>query len=243
MSPLKIGIVEDELLTAKSIAIALSKVGYTPLKPARNYTDALLMVEQQQPDLLLLDIVLEGEKDGIHLAHEINKQFHIPFIFLTANSDAATVNRAKDVNPYAYLIKPFRQTELYSSIEIAFNNFNEQKRSHSAPAPAAPPAHFLFIKDGDTFRKVQLNDILYIESDHVYLNIYTADKHYLVRNKLENFLGQYGQGNFFRTHRSFAINIHHLESITDLHVTVGKYEVPLGKTYKADLLNSMRLLK
>jgi DNA-binding response OmpR family regulator len=72
--------------------------------------------------MLLLDINLNDTKDGIDLAEKINELFQLPFIFLTANSDSATIERAKKVKPNAYLVKPFNKDELYAAIEIVFNN-------------------------------------------------------------------------------------------------------------------------
>src|ERR1700733_4741535 len=120
---LKIGIVEDEMLIAERIKTILDSLGYEVAGPCGTYTDALQMLGNEKPDLVLLDIRLSGAKDGIDVATEIREKFDIPFIFLTANSDAATLERAKKVNPPAYLVKPFTKDDLFTSIEIAFHNY------------------------------------------------------------------------------------------------------------------------
>ena len=109
MSKIKIGIVEDEMLIALGISEALKELGYDVTEVANSYTEALEMIVNEKPDILLLDIQLSGHKDGIDLAWKIKNDFQIPFIFLTANADLATVERAKNVSPQAYLIKPFRK--------------------------------------------------------------------------------------------------------------------------------------
>lgn len=242
MNPLKIGIVEDDLLIAESIAVTLQQIGYSHTTSVRNYADALKMIETHSPDLLLIDIIIEGEKDGIELAATINKNYPRPFIFLTANSNAATVNRAKEVNPSAYLVKPFTESDLYSSIEIAFNNYNVHKPVAKQPAQKLS-ADYIFIKEGEVFYKLLLSDVLYVESDNVYLNIFTSTRRYLVRTKLDDFLSQSGNGLFIRVHRSFAVNMYRLENIHPLSVTVGGREVPLQKNYRQQLLNTMNTLK
>ncbi len=243
MKPLKIGIVEDDLLIAESIAVTLQQIGYQPTKPVRTYADALRMIETETPDLLLVDIILEGEKDGIDLAATVNKNYGTPFIFLTANSDAATVNRAKEVKPYAYLVKPFNENDLFSSIEIAFSNFYSANKNKTENAPLSKLGNVIFVKEGETFHKIEINDIHYVESNNVYLNIYTAKRHYLVRVKLDDFLDKYSIGNFVRVHRSFAINPKHLESINTASVHVSGKEIPMHNNYKQQILDSIETLK
>lgn len=245
MKPLKIGIVEDELLTAKSISITLKKIGYEPIKAVRTYDAAIKMIQSESPDLLLLDIILDGEKDGIDLGLTINKEFDLPFIFLTANSDEATINRAKAAKPLAYLVKPFNQHEIFSTIEIAFNNFNEQKRTSKAlpEKPKMGAKDYFFIKQDGVFHKVRLADILYVMSEHIYLNIYTIGKTYLLRTKLEDFLTEYAGDDFVRVHRSYAVNLQHLNTVHDNFLKVSNLEIPLGKGYKQDLILSINALK
>lgn len=244
MKPLKIGIVEDDLLIAESIAVTLQQIGYLATIPVQTYAGALQMIETESPDLLLVDIILKGDKDGIDLAETVNKRYNIPFIFLTANSDAATVSRAKEVNPSAYLVKPFNENDLFSSIEIAFSNFNTL---HQAENRMGKPANKLdgsvFVKEGEVFLKVNLNTVLYIESDNVYLHLHTPQKHYLVRSKLDDFISEYARGSFVRVHRSYAVNLNFLEAINALTVTVAGKEIPMNKVYRDDLLNVIQHLK
>jgi DNA-binding LytR/AlgR family response regulator len=244
MKPLKIGIVEDDLLIAESIAVTLQQIGYCNTQPVRNYADAVNMIKNESPDLLLVDIMLEGDLDGIDLAATINKDFGIPFIFLTANSDQATVSRAKAVNPSAYLVKPFNENDLYSSIEIAFSNYNNlNKEIHHSSNTHSPVKDFVFIKDGETFHKIEVNNILYIESDNIYLTVVTGAKRFILRTKLDDFIAKFNAGSFVRIHRSYAVNLKHLDSVNSATVTVGGNELPLNKTYKQELLKTIEFFK
>lgn len=241
MAPLKIGIIEDDLLIAESIFITLQQLGYSPLRPVRTYTDALNMIRTNSPDLLLLDIIIDSAQDGIELAATVNREFGIPFIFLTANSDASTVNRAKEVSPFAYLVKPFTENDLYSSIEIAVSNFNNQKKVH--PETPSKLNDTLFVKEGEVYRKIAADDILYIESDNVYLHIHTATKSYLVREKLDDFITKLSSKDFVRVHRSYAINFNQLDAIHDLTVIVKGKEIPVSRNYRSELLQRTMLFK
>jgi len=243
MKHLKIGIVEDDLLIAESIASTLKQIGYHPTKPVRSYDDALKMIETETPDLLIIDITLVGEKDGVDLALKINKDFGIPFIFLTAYSDAATVNRAKKANPYAYLVKPFTENDLFTSVEIAFNNYNHLiKSTGQKKHDAGYLKDILFIKEGSLFHKVNISDIIYVESDNVYLNIYTAKKHLLSRIKLDEFISECASEEFMRVHRSYAVNVKHLEAVNSLSVTVAGKEIPVHSPYRQELLQKIKSL-
>ena len=243
MAALKIGIIEDELIVARSISVLLKNMGYNPIKPVRNYDDALNMIRTESPDLLLVDIILDGEKDGIELAKTVNKEFGIPFIFLTANSDPSTIDRAKEVRPYAYLVKPFYEKDLHTSIEIAFNNFQEFSKNSQAKAEPQKQSEFIFVKEGDTFHRLPLSDILYIESDHVYLHIYTEDRNFLIRSKLENFMQLYSNIGLIRVHRSYAINPKFLASIGQTTLQVGSKVVPLNRNYRQPLMSKLDLLR
>ena len=88
------------------------------------------MLEEEKPALLLLDINLNDELDGIDIAHYVNENYEIPFVFLTANSDRSTIERAKQKRPAAFLVKPFGNDDLLSAIEIAL--FNHESRKNEA---------------------------------------------------------------------------------------------------------------
>lgn len=119
MERIKVGIVEDEMIIADTICLALQNLNYDYCKPANSFEKAIQMIESEKPDIVLLDINLNARLDGIDLGHHINANYAIPIIYLTANSDKATIERCKETLPNAFLIKPFSNEELFSAIEIA----------------------------------------------------------------------------------------------------------------------------
>ena len=221
---MKIGIVEDEALVADTIQDALQDLGYDVATPAVSYARALRMIEQESPDLLLLDIQLAGKKDGIELAKVVGEEYDLPFIFLTSHADQATVDRAKEVNPPAYLVKPFLPEELYASIELALHNYSQTHPDRSdyagdAQTPAMVLKDSLFIKQSQSYIKVQFNGIHYVKSDHVYVELHTPERQFVVRNSLSNYMDLLPDY-FYRIHRSYLINLHHLQSIEAQDVMV-----------------------
>lgn len=128
MDAIKILIVEDELIVAHSLKEALQTYGYQVVAIVDSAESALNTLQQTLPDLVLMDITIKGQIDGIVLSQEIQNRFNLPVVYLTAYGDRATLERAKATNPYGYLLKPYRLEELKVTIDIALNRYqNEQK--------------------------------------------------------------------------------------------------------------------
>ncbi len=240
MIKMKILIVEDEIIIADDICEILIDLGYEVSEPAISYSEAASTLKEFEPDIAIVDIHLSGKKDGIDLAELINKEYNIPFIFLTSNTDAKTVDRAKKVSPSAYLVKPFSKDELYTSIEIALSNFEKQRiNSESKSVPLLNQA--LFIKQKHLFIKVKFDDILYIKADHVYIEIVSKDNHkFLVRGSLNDYISKLDH-NFTRIHRGFIVNLQHIVSIDQDYIKIDTHQIPIGKNYREELLKRINL--
>lgn len=241
MNVLKIGVVEDELVIGRTILNTLNELGYDHCGPAINYTEALEMLDNEKPDLLLLDIQLSGKKDGIEIAKKLNELYQIPFIFLTANSDADTIDRAKKVKPHAYIVKPFNKEELYAAIEIAFSNFTGGRNtSKGEPPPIHPAKEFMFVRDGYVFRKIFFKDLLYLGSEANYVTLHLkSQKKVMVRSTLNDLVEQLNTQSFMRIHRSYSVNIIHIDDVFPTEVAVGGVKIPIGKLYKDDLFKAL----
>lgn len=129
MSSVKVLIVEDEPAIAKYIENSLKDVKYQVVDTAFDYDDAILGLDNHRPDVVFLDINLEGDKDGIDLANLINEKYGIPFLFITSYSNTRTIERVKLTQPIGYLLKPFTEEELRSTLEIALFRFENQNKA------------------------------------------------------------------------------------------------------------------
>lgn len=128
MSDTRIMIVEDERIVAKDLQGRLQSLGYKVVAMAAESKDAIAKAKATQPDLVLMDIRIEGEMDGIQTADVVRSELDIPVIFLTAYADPSTLSRAKIIEPFGYILKPFEERELQSTIEIAmYRHEAEQK--------------------------------------------------------------------------------------------------------------------
>lgn len=123
--PARILIVEDERITAEDLRDILTELGYTVTASVSSGADAIAQAEEAPPDLALMDIRIKGEMDGTETARILRERFNIPVVYLTAHADASTLSRAKAAQPLGYIIKPFQETELHASIEIALHKHRE----------------------------------------------------------------------------------------------------------------------
>lgn len=122
-------VVEDEVIIADHLCMELRNSGYQTLEPALTFQEALLAINQYQPDLVILDIDLNEELSGINLGAYLTDEKQIPFIYLTSIDNKQVLNAAKATLPYAYLSKPFRPKDVTASLELAFVNHGALKRN------------------------------------------------------------------------------------------------------------------
>lgn len=115
----KILIVEDEAVVSLDIARRLERMGYEIIARVASSVEAFAAIEMNAPDLILMDINLQGNSDGIEAAEKIDRQYQIPVIYLTAYAGEGTLQRAKETSPYGYILKPFKERELRAAIEVA----------------------------------------------------------------------------------------------------------------------------
>ncbi len=240
MDILKIGVVEDEIIIADNICSMLRNIGYEHSEPANTYNSAIEMVEEEKPDLVLLDIQIIGSKDGIDVAHQLKNKYQIPHIYLTANSDMATVARAKETQPLAFLVKPFSKEDLYTTLEIAFHNYLEKNNAQTETSEK-PIKEVIYVKEGAFFHKIKVSDILFLESSHVNVIIHTTTKQIITRNALQKIAEELDPGVFVRVHRSFIVNIHHIQSLNAESIIIGDTSIPLSKNSKADLTKVLNI--
>ncbi|UNU26933.1 hybrid sensor histidine kinase/response regulator [Microcoleus vaginatus] len=138
MNPLQILVVEDEVIVAQDIAGRLKKLGYVVTATVSSGEEAIQKAIEKPPDLVLMDIVLKGDMDGVTAAEKIRTHRNVPTVFLTAYADDKTLQRAKLTDPFGYIIKPFQQNDLRVAIEIAMHRHEiETKMRESLKAAEA----------------------------------------------------------------------------------------------------------
>ena len=228
MQKVKVAVVEDDVLFAVKLCACLVELDYEVPESATTYSDGLALIESENPDILITDIGLAGSKTGIDLALKLREVHDLPIIFLTSFSDKETIDKAKHAFPNAYLVKPFKKEELYSAIEIAIFNFQLKPKKE-----IKKKEHFVKLRDA--YVKIKEDEIAFIKSDHVYLEINTTDdKRYVIRKSISEYEEELGS-NFLRVHKSYIINANFIDKLENETVFVKNIEIPVSRTYRDEL--------
>jgi two-component system, response regulator PdtaR len=263
MQNLKILIVEDEHLIANDIQGLLTDWGYDIVGCANRADQAINYFEKYSPDMVLLDIHLGEKTDGVDLARHFNSIRKVPLVFLTAQADFQTVERAKTVEPAAYLLKPFDERHLHISLELAMSNFSHktpsrfvgtgsQYKDNKEPVFAhevklgadviLKQGDAIFIKQNYRFTKFKIEDLVYIEADHNHTYLVMKHQKYIVRMPLALVVERLADDSLVRVHRSFAINRHFVEEFDDTQITVNNKTIPLTSAYRDGFLKTFNVL-
>ncbi len=249
--PLRILIVEDEMVIGANISLQLSKFGYEVTGIVPRGEEALVHVRENQPDIVLLDINLKGSIDGIHTAEIMQKEHDIPVIYITANADDAHFNRAKATHPYAFISKPYKSLDLKRAIELTASrlqsgSYSENNKITDNAARNEKSSFVLsdsiFVRNHEKMVKILVKDIYYIEAERNYCRIYSKGKEYLLVMTLKDINDKLPQGHFVRVHRSYIVNVEHVDEVALSHVAVAKKAIPLSKSFKGDLLKVLQTI-
>jgi DNA-binding LytR/AlgR family response regulator len=243
--PIKILIVEDEMVIGANISLQLSVLGYEITGILPRGKEALAHVKKNQPDIILMDINLKGEWDGIETAQQINKKQHIPIIYLTANADEDHFKRAKATNPYAFISKPFKKLDLQRAIELTLNRIQNTQNKETSIKETATPfilSDSIFVRHYEKMIKVVIQDILYIEAERNYCRIHSKGKEYLLVITLKDMDNKLPDQHFLRIHRSYIINISQIDEIAQTHVVISKTAIPISKSQREELLKRLQTI-
>lgn len=242
---IKILVVEDEMIIGAKISMQLSELGYEVTGILPRGEEVLNHLKENKPDIVLLDIQLKGKMDGIETAALVEQHFQLPVIFLTANTDDATFNRAKTTRPAAFISKPFKQLDVQRAIELTISRMEGQKGNMPVSEDREQPfilSDRIFVRHKDRMVKIMIADILYAEADRNYSRIFTATKEYLLSITLKSIEEKLPDHLFMRIHRSWLINLQQVEAVTENAVMIANREIPLSENLKADLLRHIQKL-
>lgn len=247
-------IVEDESIVAMDLAAGLEQDGYVVTGIADHFDEALALFREKPADILLMDINIQGEKDGVETAAALMQIRPVPLIYLTAFTDAATVERVKHTHPSAFLTKPYSIDNVRIAIDLALHHFAEA-RPAAPVVPLTPQAaekkpdreqllqlkEYIFIKQNYRFVKLKMAEIQFAEADNNYVTLHTANQKYALRMSLADLLQRLAFQRLARVHRSYAVNIDEISSFDDQLIRIGRHEIPIGRNYRQDFLDLFHL--
>lgn len=218
MNKPKVYIVEDEPIIVITIKTILEKAGYEVVGDADNVSSAQDEILKYAPDLVVLDIELDGNKDGVDLAIQLERK-KTPYLYLTAQTDPLTIKKVKQTNPLGYIVKPFTESSLRSNIELAWHNYIKEIR------------YFVF-KTSHEVHKIKQSDIVYLKAFDNYCYLFTKNEKHLIPKTLKYIHDQLDNTLFVKTHRSYVINSEKVTSVDKDTVYLNNDKVPLSKTFK-----------
>ena len=251
MSKNNILVVEDESIVSKDIQQSLKKLGYNIVGAASTGEKAIEIANETKPDLVLMDIMLKGEMSGIETAEKIKETLSIPVIYLTAYADENTLAKAKVTEPYGYIIKPFKEFDLHTSIEMALYKHGKEQEIvkerdflYSLVENKEGDDSVIFVKSNSRLVKVKSTDILFVEALKDYVVINLGDVRYTIHSTMKDIEKKLPSSDFIRVHRSYIVRLDKINAIEQTNIVMegGKKMIPIGGSYKDDLFNKIKTI-
>lgn len=231
---MRILILEDEAIIAESLYQLLNLLEYSPYEPVDNPDDAIAIIRSFSPDLLLLDLNLSNNRSGLEVAAFLHEhKLNIPFIVLTAHSDAGTIASVKKYHPAAFLVKPFMRESLFAAIELAAPDGSEE------PEVSDPDCE-LFLKTGTRYEKLDLKELAYVKANGKYTELHFTFGKRLIRMPLSTFIQENNNVTFLRVHKTYAVNPDFITSFSADELLLVNSKIPIGRFFMPGVNNYLR---
>lgn len=238
MPDIRLLAIEDDLIHAESLRLAIQELQYVLIDVVDNIADFRRMARAAIPDVLLIDVDLGAEIDGIELAREIGETSDAVIIFLTSFKDKGTIKRATEAKPAAYISKPYEAHVLQAAIEIALSRKTQPMVISGSNEGSAA----VFVKSDGRFIKLRLRDITHVEVQEKLCFIHTAADTIPVNIRLKDLQTRLPADRFVQIHRSFLISLDHVSEVSASFntVKVAGRELPVGKNNREEFQSLLR---
>ncbi len=221
-------LVEDESELAMNLRELLGSLGFYVSAVFDNALGALEFVKMNKVDLLILDIMIKGDMDGVSLAAEIKKKMDIPIVFISAYSENEVVKRVIDVSPDGYLLKPFSKESLKTTLLLSLSNY--QKRTNT-DIEIRKDEITIQIRDKGFISLIPASEILYAQADGLYTRIFTVKKAFIIRDILKDVEARLPSSIFIRVHKSYLVNKNAIESFNGKVIQIKDEPIPIRRGY------------
>lgn len=242
-NPIKILVIEDEMLIAAKISMYLTELGYEVAGIFASAEETLHFLQAYPSDIALVDIQLKGGMDGIALAGVLQNEYSVPVIFLTASFDDATFARAKETKPYAFLSKPLNKLDLRRALELTISHLpdaNKPEKTQPQQQEDTALPDRIFVHHGEKKVKILLDTILYIQAERNYCRIVTKEKDYLLSMPMKSLEAELPPDQFQRIHRSHIVNLKHVDEVDEHSVVIGGKMLVMSKSYQQEFLQRIK---
>lgn len=230
----KIYIVEDDPFIAEELKLIIENLGYEVVGGSDKEEQAIKEIGKLDPHLVCLDVDLGKGGSGFNVAKWINESHSANFLFITSFFDEITISEAKNYGPKGYIVKPFRDVDIKSNLALAFYASNT--------TPDIPKEDLFIRKDGEIVR-VDPEKITHLKGEDNYTSVFIEGEARIMTSttlkKMEEKLEPFG---FIRIHKSYVVNISHLEGLNGNALYVDGKSFPIGKAYKQQLMSKITVL-
>ncbi|MGB1243567.1 MAG: LytR/AlgR family response regulator transcription factor [Chitinophagales bacterium] len=242
MSPfsLKILIVEDNLSFALELQMLLEELGYTVLDRVDNSTDAFRVIQEKQPDLILMDIDIKGNLSGIEIGNRI-KHLEIPILYITSYKDGQHYAAAQESNMIGYMVKPVEKISLKTTIQLSISKAYALK-NHNLNTPSIENnivhKDYFFFKHQDAFQKVYIKDIAFVKSNDNYCESHThSGQTFMARIGISQLEKMLSPKLFMRIHRQYIVQVSCINSINfnSNFLKINTNELPFSRAKRKTL--------
>ena len=210
----------------------LRSIGHVPIGPVASYVRAVQLVEEQRVDLALIDVNLDGARNGIAVARWLSERTPpIAHAYLSSEEDPEMLEAARTTGPIAHLFKPIRPESFRLSIDTVLQNF------------AARPGReqTVTVTDGRVTLVISASLVLYLQTEHVYVRVVTRNHPPLVcRQSLQQLLEALDSQLLLQTHRSYAVNVTAISSLADTYVALGRHQIPLSRRRRREVMDRVK---
>ncbi|WP_215223113.1 LytR/AlgR family response regulator transcription factor [Echinicola shivajiensis] len=235
-------IVEDNFELADNTKDLLESEGYEVCEILDSENRIEDVLYENSPTAILLDIHLNGERNGIDIAHNIREKFNIPVIFFTSASDKETIEKVKAVSPEGYILKPFTKDTLVTSLELAISNF-ETKSNNKVSELIFQDRIIkgsIFIRDKGYLKKVNIQEIDWIKADGSYTHICTEDQTiYTLRNLIKEVINKLPSVLFCKVNKAYIVNLDKIEALNSKEIIIKGQNIPVGRNYYQNILSRL----
>ena len=239
----KLILLEDNISLSENIRDILTIKGYEVSNIIDEAESAFDTIEENHPDLLLVDIKLKGKKSGIDLAEKIRESLNIPIVFLTSSSGKDIVKKVKHIRPDGFITKPFTTETLITTIELAIQHFKTSREDASNIQTSKEGYRDeLFIRENGWLKKIIISEIDWIKAEGAYTHVFVNGRQYTLRNTAKEVLQKLPEQHFVRIHKSYIINTQKIDALSANSVKIESTEIPIGRNYYQLLLKNINKL-
>jgi len=240
-------IIEDDTLWAEGLKDNLTDFGFAVVGLPDSFESAVVALNRLSYDVVLLDINLHGRHDGIELGKMLSELYRKPFIFITANFDQQTLDKAVEAKPSAYLTKPVNPGSLYVTIQAAISNFSTNKIA-TAVDPRTVASEAFFVKVGDKYKKINWNDVVYLLSDRNYTLLFNAadQKEYYIRSSMNrtmrHIIPAQLQSQFMQVNRGEAVQLSFIRELVSDEIITPYRRMTVGDSFIRDVRKQLNII-